>query len=122
MMFSFLFFFQSIQNKRFDNLYGLYHILLDKHLKDLRDVSLASKNTSDPSRFEAFSISSRPKIPFYNDSVQLGFHCSNIKFEEGEPNAEEIAKYLSGRRRETIAVSHVSPHFNNPLHFDIKDN
>ena len=116
------FFFQSIQNKRFDNLYGLYHILLDKHLKDLRDVSLASKNTSDPSRFEAFSISSRPKIPFYNDSVQLGFHCSNIKFEEGEPNAEEIAKYLSGRRRETIAVSHVSPHFNNPLHFDIKDN
>lgn len=109
-MFTIASLFQCLQQKTFDNTYGLYHILLDKHLKTQRKKVLEQKSYSDFTHLEGLTLDPEPGSPeIENKGVTFEtIEPQELIIEEGEPDQAELAKYFS-RRRETIAVSHITP-------------
>lgn len=104
---------ECLQKKAFDQTYGLYHILLDKHLKAQRNQ--ARLNKRDVCESERLNITPRSESPLIevdnNKTVSYGSSVSSSE-EKNEPTAEELEKYFSNsKRRETIAVSHLTPDY-----------
>jgi len=95
----------------------LYHILLDKKLKEQRDISRCSQNERDLENLRLDSPQSETNdLMVSDDHGRYGGHqvskflpSKPMKLEIEEGRDEELSRYLSGnRRRGTIAVSHIN--------------
>eukprot|EP00111_Clytia_hemisphaerica_P001839 TCONS_00005156-protein len=99
---------ESVQKRKFDAIYGLYHILLDQKLKEERDLSLQRLQ-----QLHQLHLVDTPRSDHEDDvpgeeEMSKFLPSKPMKLEIEDGREEELSRYLSGggRRRGTIAVSH----------------
>ena len=94
------FFVQAIAKRKFDAMYGLYHILLDRKLKEELDSS--RQNISELHKLHLDTPQRESQV---EEDLSKFLPSKPMKLEIEEGREDELSRYL-GRRRGTIAVSH----------------
>ncbi|XP_002157840.2 serine/threonine-protein kinase SIK3 isoform X1 [Hydra vulgaris] len=95
---------ECVNNSMFNQTYGLYHILLDKHLKNLKETSVNDRSPDTHKEFNNLKLIQEKTACDVNQFESI--EPQEIEIEEGQPSAAELARYFS-KRRGTIAVSHI---------------
>ena len=89
----------------FNQTYGLYHILLDKHLKQLKETAVQDRSPVEIRKeFDELRVIREKTSCDVNQFASI--EPQEIEIEEVQPSAADLARYFS-KRRGTIAVSHI---------------